>query len=39
LLPLLEYYQPAFSVDNGNVNLLVNKNAPDLIEALKTLQN
>jgi hypothetical protein len=39
LLPLLEYYQPAYTVDNGNVNLLVNKNAPDLIEALKTLQN
>jgi hypothetical protein len=38
LLPLLEYYQPAYIVDNGNVNLLVNKNAPDLIEALKTLQ-
>jgi hypothetical protein len=39
LLPLLEYYQPAYIIDNGNVNLLVNKNATDLIEALKTLQN
>jgi hypothetical protein len=39
LVPLLKYYQPAYTVDNGNVNLLVNKNAPDLIEALKPLQN
>ncbi|MEA4812986.1 MAG: hypothetical protein VB108_10520 [Anaerolineaceae bacterium] len=39
LLPLLEYYEPAYSVNEGNVNLLVNKNAPGLIEALKTLQN
>ena len=39
LLPLLEYYQPAFTVDNGNVNLLVAKSQPELIAALKALSD
>ena len=37
LLPLLEYYEPAFSADNGNINLLVAKSRPDLLAALKVL--
>ncbi|HSN93854.1 MAG TPA: hypothetical protein VLR89_02190 [Anaerolineaceae bacterium] len=39
LLPLLDYYQPAFSVDGGNVNLLVAKSQPELIAELKALQD
>jgi hypothetical protein len=39
LLPLLEYYEPAYSVDNGNINLLVAKSQPDLLAALKALPN
>lgn len=37
LLPLLEYYEPSFSADNGNINLLVAKSRPDLLAALKVL--
>jgi hypothetical protein len=39
LLPLLEYYQPAFALDNGNVNLLVAKSQPELIADLNALQD
>ncbi len=39
LLPLLQYYQPAFPVDNGNVNLLVAKSQLELIDALKVLSD
>jgi len=39
LLPLLEYYEPAFVVDNGNINLLVAKSQPDLIADLKALSD
>ena len=39
LLPLLEYYEPAFSVDDGNINLLVAKSQSELIADLKALKD
>ena len=38
-LPLLEYYEPAFAADNGNINLLVAKSQPELIANLKALSD
>ena len=37
LMPILENYEPAFSLQGGGVNVLIPKGNPELLEKLKTV--